>query len=110
MSPPVLTTAREIDVPCAPNKVEHHVGRRQEVARPARTRWYAGRRRLAYKKATFAVVWALGAFAIGWGAHVTSVAGWAVLAGLGLIPPLILHWLWHEPPQSMSESIRAARR
>ena len=33
-----------------------------------------------------------------------------MLAGLGLLPPLAILFLWNEPAQTMSESINDARR
>jgi hypothetical protein len=33
-----------------------------------------------------------------------------ILAGLGLVPPLVILLLWNEPTPTMSESINKARR
>ena len=39
-----------------------------------------------------------------------ATGGLVVLAALGLLPPLPLMFLWNEPPETMSESIRGGRR
>ena len=41
---------------------------------------------------------------------VTSVLGLTLLAGLALVPPLGMLWLWNTPRESMSESIQKALR
>lgn len=60
-------------------------------------------------KLTFAA-WLLALCAVGLAAEMTSVLGWTVLAGLAVLPPLVMLRLWSGPPESMSESIREARR
>jgi hypothetical protein len=54
--------------------------------------------------------WILILFSVGLFAHVTTVSAWAglmLLAGSSLI---ILRVLWRVPAQTMSQSIREARR
>lgn len=54
--------------------------------------------------------WILTLFAVGVLAHVSTMSGWAgmtLLAGTSLI---ILRVLWRVPAQTMSQSIREARR
>ena len=63
-----------------------------------------------YMKVMIAAVWVLAMCAGGWVAPVTSVSGWTVLGVLALLPPIVMLRLWNDPPQSMSESIREARR
>ena len=63
-----------------------------------------------YVKLTIAGVWVFAACAAGWVATVTSVSGWIILGCLALLPPIFMLRLWNDPPQSMSESIREARR
>lgn len=46
--------------------------------------------------------------AIAW-ADVSWTKG-LMLAGFGLLPPLIILLMWNEPAQTMSERINAARR
>ena len=63
-----------------------------------------------YMKMTIASLWVLAMCAAGWVTGVASVSGWLVLGCLAVLPPIVMLRLWHEPPQSMSESIQAARR
>jgi hypothetical protein len=49
---------------------------------------------------------AVAAIAIG----VTSVSAFAAIAVIALGPPLVMQRLWREPAETMSESIRDARR
>jgi hypothetical protein len=65
--------------------------------------------KLEYTKVGFAG-WLLAMGAIGLAADVTSVPGWTALAGLALLPPAFMLRLWNDAPQTMSESIREARR
>jgi len=61
-------------------------------------------------KMTFAAIWISMALVIGVLAGVRSVGGIALLAGLGLLPPLVMLLRWKDPPQTLSESINKARR
>ena len=61
-------------------------------------------------KALIVAGWVLGLGAIALSLNLTSVAGWTVLLGLGLLPPVILLRLWRQPEQTTSESIREAIR
>jgi hypothetical protein len=54
--------------------------------------------------------WLLAIGAVGLAADVTSVWGWTALAGLALLPPVFMLRVWNDAPQSMTESIREARR
>lgn len=47
---------------------------------------------------------------IGIAGSVDSFSSWTLLAGLALVPPLILMWRWNDPRQTMSESIQEALR
>ena len=58
-------------------------------------------------KKAFGVAWVLAAAIVGLVAGVRSTGGLVALAALGLLPPLALMFLWNEPPETMSESIRA---
>jgi hypothetical protein len=42
--------------------------------------------------------------------NIDSLSSWAVLLGVGLLPPLVLIWRWNDPGQTLSESIQEARR
>jgi hypothetical protein len=48
--------------------------------------------------------------AVGFAAGVTSAAGWTILAGLALMPPVFVLQVWGDPPQTLSQSIHEARR
>ncbi len=61
-------------------------------------------------KKAFGVAWVLAAAIVGLVAGVRSPGGLLALAALGLLPPLALMFLWNEPPETMSESIRGGRR
>lgn len=54
--------------------------------------------------------WVLGLAVVGLSVDVSSPSGWMVLAGLGLLPPLLLLRMWHQPAPAMSESIRQVLR
>ena len=61
-------------------------------------------------KTTLAGGWVLAAILIGVAAGVQSAGALAVLAALGLLPPIGLLVFWNEPTQTMSERIGEARR
>ena len=54
--------------------------------------------------------WVLGLGVLAFATNLSSVGGWTVLVGLGLLPPLIMLKTWNPPApaQTMSESIREA--
>ena len=54
--------------------------------------------------------WVLAVCAIGLVAGVTSTLALLTLAAVALMPPLLMRRILKGPGQSMSESIRAARR
>jgi hypothetical protein len=62
-----------------------------------------------YTKSAAAAFWVLAMFAIGVALGTTSVIGWVVLAGLALLPPLVIQRLWKDDP-SLSESIHEVLR
>ena len=61
-------------------------------------------------KASLAILWVSAALIAGIGGNVDSGASWTVLAGLAIMPPIVMMWRWNAPPQTMSESIQEARR
>jgi hypothetical protein len=65
---------------------------------------------LQYIKMALASSWLVAAIIVGVIARVTSPGGLVAIAALGLLPPLAMLLLWNEPRQTMSESIRNARR
>ncbi len=52
---------------------------------------------------TWGLAWAIMAMTI----HVDSMRNWAMLVGLGVVPPLMLLRMWRQPAPTMSESIHA---
>jgi len=52
------------------------------------------------------IVVSLAALAIG----IHSVSNWIAMACLAFVPPLVARSFWHTPDQTISESIRDARR
>ncbi len=62
-----------------------------------------------YTKSAAAAFWVLAMFAIGVALGTTTVIGWVVLAGLALLPPLVIQRLWKDDP-SLSESIHEVLR
>ena len=61
-------------------------------------------------KPIIATFWVSAAFVIGIAAKVDSLASWTALAGVALVPPLVMMWRWNDPRQTMSESIQEALR
>jgi hypothetical protein len=60
-------------------------------------------------KSAIGAAWILAAGVIGVTADVTSVGGAVLLAGFGLVPPLIMLLRWCVSQQTLSESIQEAR-
>ena len=71
---------------------------------------YSGYMPLEYKKAIIATLWVLCSGAVGLGAEVTSPGGLILLASVSLLPALAMLLLWHEPTQTLAESIHEAKR
>jgi len=63
-----------------------------------------------HRKRSLAGVWALAVCSAGLVAQATSAWGWVAIAGMAVVPPILLLSLWHRPVQTMSESINEARR
>ena len=61
-------------------------------------------------KRVIAILWVSAMCIIGIAAGLGSFSSWAVLAGIAVVPPLVMMWLWNDPHQTMSESIQEARR
>jgi hypothetical protein len=61
-------------------------------------------------KMTIAAVWVALAVTAGLVIGVTTLLGWTVLAGVSILPPLVMAWWWSDPRQTLSESINEARR
>jgi len=71
---------------------------------------YAGAMRMKQIKLAGVVVWVAAAVVVGLVTGVQSTGGLALLAAFALLPPLALMFLWHEPQETMSESIQGGRR
>jgi hypothetical protein len=61
-------------------------------------------------KVTVATLWISAVCTVGIVGNVNSLSGWTVLAGLAILPPLVVMWRLNNPPQTMSESIQEARQ
>ena len=68
--------------------------------------WHATR----MLKAVLATVWVSVALIAGIAGNLNSVTSWTILAGVAVIPPIVMMWRWNAPRQTMSESIQEARR
>jgi len=64
---------------------------------------------LASLKAVVATVWVSAVLIAGLAAKLNSLWSWAVLAGVAVLPPIVMMW-WSAPRQTLSESIQEARR
>ncbi|MGE0451399.1 MAG: hypothetical protein AB7Q29_17640 [Vicinamibacterales bacterium] len=61
-------------------------------------------------KVALATVWVSAVLVVGLTGNRHSLSSWAVLAGVALLPPIVMMWRWNLPGQTMSESIQEARR
>ena len=61
-------------------------------------------------KTVLAAVWVSAVLIAGLAGNLNSLSSWAVLAGFAVFPPIVMMWRWHAPSQTLSESIREARR
>ena len=71
---------------------------------------YDGQVHTDYVKAAVIAAWVLAVGTVGLAFGVTSVAGWAGLAVISVVPPIVMLRLWHAPVPSMSETIRDVLR
>jgi hypothetical protein len=60
---------------------------------------------LEHMKTASAAMWVLGSGATAVSFGVDSATGCTLMVGFGLAPPLMLFRMWHQPAQTMSESI-----
>lgn len=75
-----------------------------------RRRSATARTLLACMQAVLATVWVSVALIAGIAGNLNSVTSWTILAGVAVIPPIVMMWRWNAPRQTMSESIQEARR
>ena len=66
--------------------------------------------RLDSLKTTVTAVWVSAVCTAGLASNLRSLSGWAVLAGLAILPPLVTMWRWNDPRPTMSETIQEALR
>ena len=71
---------------------------------------YTWNMQLVSIKAVIAMLWVSGVSLAGIAANVTSLSSWTVLAGVAVLPPLVMMRQWNDPRQSMSQSIQEALR
>ena len=57
-----------------------------------------------------ATVWVSAVSMAGIAGNMSSVSSWTVLAGVALLPALVMMQRWNGPGQTMSQSIQEARR
>jgi hypothetical protein len=61
-------------------------------------------------KAVVATAWVLVVCLAAIAGNLNSLPSWLVLAGVAILPPIVMMWRWNNPPQTMSEIIQEARR
>jgi hypothetical protein len=61
-------------------------------------------------KVSTAAAWVLAIASAGLLASVTSFSLWLALAGLAIVPPLVMMRFWSQPDQTMSQSIQEILR
>ena len=61
-------------------------------------------------KPVIAVLCISAALIVGIVGNLDSLSSWTVLAGIAVVPPLVMMWRWNDPRQTVSERIPEARR
>ena len=61
-------------------------------------------------KTTIALLWVLAVSIAGIAGNVNSFSSWTVLAGIAVLPPLVMMWRWNDPRQTTSQSIQEVLR
>lgn len=56
------------------------------------------------------VTWSISVLLVALAIGITAVLNWIVVAFVAVAPPLVVRSFWHTPEQTISESIREARR
>jgi hypothetical protein len=74
------------------------------------TRGYTRRMSSENIKTLVFVAWAAGVFVAAIASGITSVPNWIVVACAAIVPPVMVRQFWRAPEQTISESIRDARR
>lgn len=60
--------------------------------------------------AVIGVLWVSTAAIVGGGGNTNSFPSWSVVAGVAVLPPLVMMWRWKDPRRTMSETIQEALR
>ena len=61
-------------------------------------------------KPIFALLCVAAAFILGVAGKVDSFSSWTLLAGVAVVPSLVMMWRWNDQRRSMSQSIQEALR
>jgi hypothetical protein len=61
-------------------------------------------------KTIVTAVWVSAVCTAGIAGNLRSLTDWAVVAGLAVLPPLVMMWRWNDLRPTMSESIQEALR
>lgn len=61
-------------------------------------------------KATIAVLWIFAVCTAGIAGNLSSLSSWIVLAGVAVLPTLVMMRWWSAPHQTMSQTIQKALR
>ena len=63
-----------------------------------------------YMKATAAGLWVLAICIAGVASDAASASHWILVAGVAIVPPVLVRTLWPTPAETLSESIKQALR
>jgi len=61
-------------------------------------------------KTLLLIAWSIAVFLAAIAIGITSIANWAIVAFVAVVPPLVVRSFWRAPEQTISESIHEARR
>ena len=61
-------------------------------------------------KVAVSLAWVVTVCLAGIAAGVHSPANWALVFAVALVPSIVMMWWWNDPRETMSETIREARR
>jgi hypothetical protein len=61
-------------------------------------------------KTTIALLWVSAVSIAGIAGNVNAFSSWTVLAGIAVLPPLVMMWRWNDPRQTTSQSIQEVLR
>ena len=61
-------------------------------------------------KTVLSGIWIVAIGVTAMAAGITEASHWLVIGSVAIAPPIIARMLWHQPTQTLSESIQEARR